>query len=201
MRPLKKKSIVYLGSAALLLLLVFGLYRHFLSGGKQTEYLTATVAKSDIQDTVLASGSLEALQQVSVGAQASGQVKSLKVSLGQEIKKGQLVAEIDSLTQQNALQNAESALTQVRAQLRSKQAALVQAQFNFTRQQRLLAGDAGSRENYETAQATLQSTEADIDSLMAQIQQAKITVSTATLNLGYTKIIAPMDGKVVSIVT
>ncbi|AIY40627.1 Macrolide-specific efflux protein MacA [Collimonas arenae] len=201
MRSLKKKSIVYLVSAALLLLFVFGLYRHFFSGGKETDYLTATVAKSDIQDTVLASGSLEALQQVSVGAQASGQVKSLRVSLGQDVKKGQLVAEIDSLTQQNALQNAESALTQVRAQLRSKQAALVQAQLNFTRQQRLLAGDAGSRENYETAQATLQSTQADIDSLNAQIEQAKITVSTAMLNLGYTKITAPMDGKVVSIVT
>lgn len=201
MRLLKKKSLVYLVSVGLLLLLAFGLYRHFFSGSKETQYLTAPVIVGDIQDTVLANGSLEALQQVNVGAQVSGQLKSLKVVLGQEVKKGQLVAEIDSLTQQNALQNAQAALNQVRAQLRSKQASLVQARLNFARQQRLLAGEAGSRESYETAEATLQSTLADIDSLNAQIEQAKITVSTAMLNLGYTKITAPMDGKVVSIVT
>jgi macrolide-specific efflux system membrane fusion protein len=201
MRLLKKKSLAYIVSVGLLLLLAFGLYHHFFSGSKETQYLTAPVTVGDIQDTVLANGSLEALQQVNVGAQVSGQLKSLKVVLGQEVKKGQLVAEIDSLTQQNALQNAQAALNQVRAQLRSKQASLVQARLNFARQQRLLAGEAGSRENYETAEATLQSTLADIDSLNAQIEQAKITVSTAMLNLGYTKITAPMDGKVVSIVT
>lgn len=182
-------------------MLAFGLYQHFFSGSKEPQYLTAPVTVGDIQDTVLANGSLEALQQVNVGAQVSGQLKSLKVVLGEEVKKGQLVAEIDSLTQQNALQNAQAALSQVRAQLRSKQASLVQARSNFARQQRLLAGEAGSRENFETAEATLQSTLADIDSLNAQIEQAKITVSTAMLNLGYTKITAPMDGKVVSIVT
>ncbi|AMP03802.1 efflux RND transporter periplasmic adaptor subunit [Collimonas pratensis] len=201
MRLLKKKSLVYFVSTGLLLLLAFGLYQHFFSGSKEPQYLTAPVTVGDIQDTVLANGSLEALQQVNVGAQVSGQLKSLKVVLGEEVKKGQLVAEIDSLTQQNALQNAQAALSQVRAQLRSKQASLVQARSNFARQQRLLAGEAGSRENFETAEATLQSTLADIDSLNAQIEQAKITVSTAMLNLGYTKITAPMDGKVVSIVT
>ncbi|HWW99721.1 efflux RND transporter periplasmic adaptor subunit [Collimonas sp.] len=201
MRLLKKNPLAYIISVGLLLLLAFGLYHYFFSASKEPQYLTAPVTVGDIQDTVLANGSLEALQQVNVGAQVSGQLKSLKVALGQEVKKGQLVAEIDSLTQQNALQNAQAALNQVRAQLRSKQASLVQARSGFARQQRLLAGDAGSRENYETAEATLQSTLADIDSLNAQIEQAKITVSTAMLNLGYTKITAPMDGKVVSIVT
>ncbi|PFH11259.1 macrolide-specific efflux system membrane fusion protein [Collimonas sp. PA-H2] len=201
MRLLKNKPLTYIVSAGLLLLLAFGLYRHFFSASKEPQYLTAPVTTGDIQDTVLASGSLEALQQVNVGAQVSGQLKSLKVMLGQEVKKGQLVAEIDSLTQQNALQNAQAGLNQVRAQLRSKQASLAQARLNFARQQRLLAGDAGSRESYESAQATLQTTLADIDALNAQIEQAKITVNTAMLNLGYTKITAPMDGKVVSIVT
>lgn len=198
---LNKKLITYLISAAALLLAAFALYRFPFPTNTDPEYLTATVTVTDIQDTVLASGSLEALQQVNVGAQVSGQLKSLKVVLGEEVKKGQLVAEIDSLTQQNALQNARSALTQVRAQLRAKQASLAQAQLNFKRQQRLLAGDASSRESYESAEATLQATLADIDALNAQIEQARITVSTALLNLGYTRIIAPMDGKVVSIVT
>ncbi|MFC5475006.1 efflux RND transporter periplasmic adaptor subunit [Paraherbaspirillum soli] len=201
MRISNKKFLIYLVSVTACLLAAFALYRFLFSTGNEPQNLTAPVAIADIQDTVLASGSLEALQQVNVGAQVSGQLKSLKVVLGQQVKKGQLVAEIDSLTQQNALQNAQSGLTQVLAQLRSKQAMLVQAQLNFKRQQRLLAGDAGSRENFESAEATLQATLADIDSLNAQIEQARITVSTAQLNLGYTKIIAPMDGEVVAIVT
>ncbi|MGS0742447.1 efflux RND transporter periplasmic adaptor subunit [Glaciimonas sp. GG7] len=201
MRLLNKKSIIYLVSAVLLLIALYFIYHFFFPAKKESHYITVPVTLSDIEDTVLASGTLEALKQVSVGAQVSGQLKSLKVVLGQEVKKGQLVAEIDSLAQQNALENAQSALIQVRAQYRSKQAALVQAQLNFQRQKRLLAGDASSRGDYEAADATLQSTLADIDSLNAQIEQAKITVSTAQLNLGYTKIIAPMNGKVVSIVT
>lgn len=176
-------------------------YEVFFLASPQVNYLTTPVTVADIQDTVLASGSLQARRQVEVGAQVSGQLKSLKVVLGQEVKKGQLVAEIDSLAQQNALKNAKAALTQVQAQLRSKQAALVQARLTLERQQTLLAGDADSRANYEAAEANFEGVSADIDSLHAQIEQARITMSTAMLNLSYTKIAAPMDGQVVAIVT
>ncbi|PUA20637.1 efflux RND transporter periplasmic adaptor subunit [Glaciimonas sp. PCH181] len=201
MRLPKKKFIVYFVSLVIALLIAFGLFRFFFPVKPELQYLTAPVAIADIQDTVLASGTLEAIRQVNVGAQVSGELKSLKVVLGQDVKKGQLVGEIDSLTQQNALENAQSALIQVRAQMRSKQASLVQLRLTFARKKSLLAGEAGSREDFESADAALQSGLADEDSLKAQIEQAKITVNTAQLNLGYTKIIAPMDGKVVAIVT
>jgi macrolide-specific efflux system membrane fusion protein len=71
-------------------------------------YLSATATVADIQDVVLASGTVKAYKQVSVGAQVSGQIKSLKVALGDRVKKGQLVAEIDSLTQANTLASASS---------------------------------------------------------------------------------------------
>jgi macrolide-specific efflux system membrane fusion protein len=163
-------------------------------------YLTAVASRADIQDTVLASGTVKAFQQVSVGAQASGQIKSLKVKLGDTVKKGQLIAEIDSLTQVNALRSQEYALDNLRAQLRSKQATLKQAQLTLTRQQQLLAGDASSRETFETAQTTLDTTRADIQSLEAQIAGGRISVNTAQVALGYTKISSPIDGQVVAIV-
>ncbi|MBC7489350.1 MAG: efflux RND transporter periplasmic adaptor subunit [Glaciimonas sp.] len=197
----KKKYFAYLVSTAIFLLIIFIIYCSFFTPSIAPQYLTAPVTISDIQDTVLASGTLEALQQVNVGAQVSGELTSLKVVLGQDVKKGQLVGEIDSLAQQNALENAYSALIQVRAQMRSKQASLVQLRLAFMRQKNLLAGEAGSRVDFESADAALQSGLADEDSLKAQIEQAKITVSTAQLNLGHTKIIAPMEGKVVAIVT
>ena len=163
--------------------------------------LTATARIADLEDSVLASGAIEAFEQVSVGAQVSGQLKTLKVALGDDVKKGQLVAEIDSLTQQNALRTAESELAKVEAQKRAKQALLRQYELAFERQKTMLAQDAGSRGDYEAAEATLTTTRAEIVALDAQIRQAAISVDTARVNLAYTQIASPIAGKVVAIVT
>lgn len=163
-------------------------------------YLSAIATMADIQDVVLASGTVKAYKQVSVGAQVSGQIKSLKVALGDHVKKGQLVAEIDSLPQANALASAEYALQGLQAQLRAKQATLKQAELAYARQQMMLAGDASSRENFESAEANLNATRADITGLEAQIKDGASKVDTARLNLGYTRITAPIDGEVVAIV-
>ena len=162
-------------------------------------YLTATVARRDITQSVLATGTVKAQAQVSVGAQVSGQIKSLKVAIGDRVTKGQIIAEIDSMTQQNELKQAEARLKDVTAQLQSKRASLRQAQLAFARRQLLLQQDAGSEEEFESAQATLRVTQADIVALDAQIQQAAVSVDTAKVNLGYTVITAPIDGVVIHV--
>lgn len=164
-------------------------------------YVTAAVSRGDVEKTVLASGKLEGFQQVSVGAQVSGQLKHLAVELGQNVKAGELIAEIDSLTQQNALRNAEAALTTARADLASQQATLAQAKANYERQKQLRAADASSRAEFEAAEQVFKVAEANIQSQKARIAQAEIATDTAKLNLGYTRIVAPMDGQVVAIVT
>jgi macrolide-specific efflux system membrane fusion protein len=161
----------------------------------------AEVSRADLEDSVLASGTIDAIERVSVGAQATGQLKSLKVELGDRVKKGQLVAEIDDLTQQNELRNAQAALQTRRAERAAKVATLKQAELAFKRQRQMLAADASSREAYETAEATLAVTRAEIASLDAQIAQAEIQVDTAQVNLGYTRIVSPIDGMVVAVVT
>ncbi|AHV92100.1 efflux RND transporter periplasmic adaptor subunit [Bordetella holmesii] len=170
-------------------------------GAAAPTFATATVKRGDLENSVLASGTLEAVRQVSVGAQVSGQLKSLKVKLGDEVKQGQLIAEIDDMTQQNELRNAQAALETRRAELRAKQATLKQAEQAYARQRKMLAADASSRESYESAEATLHVTRADIVVLQAQIAQAEIEVDKAKVNLGYTRIVSPMDGKVVAVVT
>ncbi len=164
-------------------------------------YVTAAVARGDIEQTVIATGTLEARNLVSVGAQVSGRVVSLKVDVGDTVTSGQLIAEIDSLPQQNSLRNAEAGLATSRAQRSARVAALKQAELVFKRQQEMIAADATSRAEFEAAEATLASTRADIAALDAQIEQGTIQVDTAKLNLGYTKILAPMDGTVVAVVT
>lgn len=199
--PQKRKWLKPLLGVALVGALAAGTMPLWLPAPQGPQFVTAKVARMDMEESVMASGTLEAVKQVSVGAQVSGQVKSLKVALGDKVTKGQLVAEIDSLTQQNDLHNAEAALENMRAQWLAKQATLKQADAAYQRQKRLRAQDAVSQESLQTAQATYEATKAEADALAAQIKEAEITVENAKINLAYTSITAPIDGTVVSIVT
>lgn len=165
------------------------------------EYMTVPVSRQDIRETVLATGSLEGRKQVNVGAQVSGQLKQLKVQLGDTVIQGQLLAEIDPVIQQNDLRDAQAALDNVLAQKQAKQALLKQYTANLRRQQTMRHQDASAEADLEQAIANEAQTRAELRALDAQIRQAHIKVDTATANLGYTRISAPMDGVVIAIVT
>lgn len=177
------------------------LFLYFRSqGGEETpRYITAVAQTRELEQTVLADGTIEAQKQVSVGAQVSGQIKALYVTLGDKVHKGQWVAEIDDLTQQNALRDAEAALKNIQAQRASKMAALHNNQLAYQRQQAIVARGVGVRADLDNAQATLIATRADINALDAQTVQAQIAVNTAQVNLGYTKITSPIDGTIVAL--
>ncbi|MBV5318657.1 MAG: efflux RND transporter periplasmic adaptor subunit, partial [Desulfobulbaceae bacterium] len=189
-----------LPAIALTIVAIAGSFWYFRSD-RRPAYMTASISRGDVEITVLASGTVESNNLVSVGAQVSGQLKVLKVALGDTVKVGQLVAEIDSLPQQNTLRNKTAALAAIRAQKQAKEASLRQAELAYKRQLQMLQGDAASRADFENAEATLNVTKAEIATLDAQIEQAKIAVDTAQLDLGYTKINSPIDGVVVAIVT
>ncbi|QHB31834.1 efflux RND transporter periplasmic adaptor subunit [Yersinia canariae] len=188
-----------IGLAVVLLVAGGILLFRFISPPEKLGFITAPAEIRTLEQTVLADGTIKAKKQVTVGAQVSGQIKALHVTLGQQIEKGQLVAEIDDLTQQNALKDAEEALKNVVAQRAAKVATQKNNQLTYQRQQQILAKGLGVRADFDSAKATLESTGAEIKALDAQIAQAEIAVSTAKLNLGYTKISSPITGTVVAI--
>ncbi|MBJ3783215.1 efflux RND transporter periplasmic adaptor subunit [Devosia sediminis] len=160
---------------------------------------TVSVGRGDIETTVLASGVLEASALVSVGAEVSGSIKAVHVTLGQAVKRGDLIAEIDSLNQENAVKSAEAALAGIEAQIRNQEANLVTAEASLVRQQQLSANSLVSQTALETAQAAVEQGKAQIDQLKAQLAQAELTVESAELNLSRTQIVAPADGTVVAL--
>ncbi|MBR8432997.1 MULTISPECIES: macrolide transporter subunit MacA [Burkholderia] len=168
---------------------------------KHPQYLSAPVTRGDLENAVLATGALQAFRQVDVGAQVSGQLKTLKVKLGDKVTKGQWLAEIDPVISENALRQARASEESLRAQQQSTAAQLTQAELAFRRQQAMLPDDATSRESFEAARAALDVQRATLASLAAQIRSARIQIETAQANLGYTRIVAPIDGEVVAIVT
>lgn len=168
---------------------------------EQPQYITAAVSRGDIENSVLATGVLEATKMVSVGAQVSGQVRKMYVELGDQVKQGQLIAQIDSVRQENDLKTAEASIKNQMAQLAVKQANLAKVEAEYKRQQAMYAQDATSRSELESALASYKTAQADIAAINAQIEQSRLTLATTREDLGYTRIVAPMDGTVVAIVT
>lgn len=184
----------------LALILVGALVRYFLIG-KPSTFLTVKVDRGNIENSVMTTGSLQAHQQVDVGAQISGQLKTLKVRLGDHVEKGQLLAIIDPLISQNALSAAKASLESLVAQHRAVSAGLAQADLAYRRQQKMLEQEATSLQEVEIAKAQLLVQRATLASFEGQIKQAKTQVDTAQVNLEFTKITAPMSGEVVAIIT
>ena len=99
---MKKKFLLFL----VLVLIITSLSYFSFKKKKNVQYLTETVRRGNIEKTVKAAGDITASLLVDVGVQVTGQVKKLHVRLGQQVKKGDLIAEIDSTTQKNELQIA-----------------------------------------------------------------------------------------------
>ena len=193
---MKKRFFILLG----LLVTAGAAYYFFSSNSKQeTTYLTESVTRGNVEKTVVASGSVESVNEVDVGAQASGKITKLYVKLGQEIKKGEMIADIDSTTQINTLNTKKAALVSYQAQLKAKRTAYDVALSSHNRLSKLYTQKATSLDSVNTAKSTLDNAKAEMEAIEANIKQAEIEVNTAETNVGYTKITAPMDGTVISV--
>mgnify|MGYP002713551406 CR=1 FL=1 len=180
---------------------------------KPTEpnYITAQVERSDIENSVMATGKVEGLNQVDVGAQVSGEVTKLYVDIGDTVSKGDPIAQIDPVTMRNQLttqqanlqqslanldstkatyQTRQAALAQAQADLASKQATLAQAQNEYRRMQGLMSSDAISRQELEQARTSVQTAQAAVDNAQqaiktaqANLQAGKADITTAEASI------------------
>ena len=192
-------------SKILIILLILGVGGYFVYDNffkikdEKVEFITKKAKKGSFSKKVDATGEIFATELVDVGAQVSGQIKKLYVKLGDQVKKGDMIASIDSSTQQNSIDNKEAQLAIYKAQLESAKVALNISKTQFDRENALFAKNATSKQEFESAKNTYSANSAKIKELEAQIKQTNIELSTAKINLGYTKITAPRDGTVVSV--
>lgn len=198
-KQMKKKWVKRFVWLLVVVVLAAVVWSLFFKPKDQMNFVTDDVRRSDIMQTVNATGEIAAAQLVDVGAQASGQIKKLYVKLGQQVKKGDLIADIDSTTQLNTLNTNKAKLDTYRAQLVSAQIALKMKQRAFDRERALMGQDATSKADFDNAQDNLAAARANVAELKSQIRQTQIAINTSEADLGYTRITAPMDGTVVSI--
>ncbi|MGM8886747.1 efflux RND transporter periplasmic adaptor subunit [Psychrobacter sp. 1U2] len=205
MRKITKKSAVKWGIIALVVFALIVLaYRTFKPKEESPNYITATAEIGDIENNVMASGKVKALNTVDVGAQVSGEVTRLYVEVGDEVKQGDLIAQIDQVTQKNNLSNEQASLEQSEAAIQSAQAELLsrqaslksayadlasrqsefkQAQSDFARLEGLVAINAISQQEYDTQATSVATAKAAVDNARAAIDTAKAAITTTQANI------------------
>jgi len=169
------------------------------AGSASSRYLTEPVAVGDVEKTVLSTGTLQPLDVVNVGAQATGQIQSLKVELGDNVKKGQLLGVIDPAIQENTLQNAQAALASQEGLKGVQVATAAKAELDLKRQDTLVKQGFSAKSAYDDAAAQAAIARANVESTTAQVNQAKLAVDKAKVDLDRTNVLAPIDGVVASI--
>ncbi|MDO9319403.1 MAG: efflux RND transporter periplasmic adaptor subunit [Gammaproteobacteria bacterium] len=199
--PGRKKRGKKWGLISVVLLAALGLY-FYLQDDEEAlvdQPLIATVTVGDIENTISSAGSLKPSIFVDVGAQVSGQLQKLHVEVGDKVEAGQLLAEIDARTQVSRVEASRAALAALEAQVSSRRASLDLSKANAQRQERLMAANATSQQDYDTATANLASAGANVTQLERQIQQSRSTLNSEETQLEFTRIYAPIAGTVVSI--
>jgi macrolide-specific efflux system membrane fusion protein len=197
--PARRRRLKFVVLFALLLLGLALFWRPLKSA--PPVYLSEMVGQGDIEDAVLASGVLQPIARVEVGAQVSGQLKSLKVKLGERVLKGQLLAEIDPSLALNDQKVAMTELGGLLAQRDGVAADLTQAQEEAGRQDVLRAGAASSDKEWRRAQTQLALRRSALAELDARIARSRLQIDRQRTELAYRRITAPMTGEVLTIDT
>jgi len=166
--------------------------------GPQIRYETVEARRGDIVAKVTATGTLSALVTVQVGSQVSGRILAIYVDYNSPVHKGELLAKIDPSLFQAAVGQAEANLTAARGNLVKARAAAVNADAQLARTQSLFQNALASKQDLDTAQANDKTAHADIQAAEGQVEQATAALRQTKTNLGYTNIVSPVDGTVIS---
>ncbi len=172
-----------------------------LSGKKKDttiNFTTEAVAPTNIENSVTATGTIEAVKTVTVGTQVSGIIKKLFVDYNSVVKKGQVIAELDKQNLQSQLNSAKAQLSQAQANLLSAQSDLAYQKANYQRNKTLYNKGLISANDYEQARLSWQTANATVAERRDAVAAAREEVSRAQTNLSYAVITSPIDGVVIS---
>ena len=151
--------------------------------GTTPSYRLGTVERGNVRQTVSATGTLGAVRTVEVGTQVSGQISALFVDFNSKVKKGQLIAKIDPILQEQAVRDAQAGVARA-------EAVVTQTRLEYERSKKLHEQQIATDAEFNVAQSNYSVAKANLTS-------ARISLQKARQNLSYTNIYSPIDGVVV----
>ena len=195
-RPSRRLTI-WIGIAAAAVLIGIGLY-YFLGRTAATGYVTAVVARGDLTVTVNATGTLQPQDEVDVGAEISGLIDKVNVDFNDRVKKGQVLAELDTDQLKAKLAQSRASLASAQANVKQFQATLVQTRAKASRTEELFKHNAIAQQDLETAQADLQRANANLQKANADASLAAAQLQADQTTLDKAIIRSPIDGVVLN---
>ena len=161
-------------------------------------YVTASTTTGDVAEKVQATGAVQPILQVNVGSQVNGRIAKVHVDFNSQVKKGDLLAEIDPIQYGAQTTQVNAQVSAQKAQLESAKANHAAAKLAFERTQRLFQQGLASKGELDTTQGQYEVTKAQISAAEAQIGAVQAQLAQSQTNVGWTKIYSPVDGVVVS---
>ena len=161
-------------------------------------YETTPLERCTITQVVEASGTINPVNTVSVGSVVSGLIESIYVDYNSQVKKGQLLAQIDPRNFQASVEQNTAQVQNAEANMAKIQAVTEMSRKTYVRYKNLYKKNFIAKSELDQAESDYLSNKAQIASAAAQISQARANLATAKTNLGYTKIIAPVDGTIIA---
>jgi HlyD family secretion protein len=191
------RGFVWAGAAAVVLTGV-GVWWWQAHPAAPVSYVTAPVERGEVARTVTASGTVNPVLTIVVGSYVSGVIRDITCDFNTEVRKGRVCATIDPRPYELTVEQDKAALETAKAQLVKDQASLAYADLTESRNARLLAQGWASPDAHDNALAQRDQAQAQLAVDRATIQQRQAALDEAQVNLGYTRIVSPVDGTVVS---
>jgi len=177
-----KKSLIYIGSAVVVLAAGFLIYKSVTKTKQTVSIETAKVERGTVSNTVTATGTLEAVKTVEVGTQVSGVIEKLFVDFNSQVKKGQLLAQLDETPLMAQLDQSKASVDQAEAQVKYQKA-------TYERYKALLAKKLIAQSDFDLA-------EFNYNNAVGSLNNAKSMYDKNKINLSYARIYSPIDGTV-----
>lgn len=193
---MKIKKRYFIAVIAVIGLSGIGIAHHLIKN--RITYETTPLERCTITQVVEASGTINPVNTVSVGSVVSGLIESIYVDYNSQVKKGQLLAQIDPRNFQASVEQNTAQVQNAEANMAKIQAVTEMSRKTYVRYKNLYKKNFIAKSELDQAESDYLSNKAQIASAAAQISQARANLATAKTNLGYTKIIAPVDGTIIA---
>ena len=191
---MKKKGLIILG----IIFIIIAVSALINMNVNKEQYKTRALKKRTIVQSVFASGTVNPVITVSIGSQVSGTIKELYVDFNSEVKKGQLLAQIDPALFEARVNESRASLNNAQANYERVKSVMENDLKTYNRYKALYERKFVAKSELDLAESTYKADVASLNAAKAQIAQAKATLDNNLTNLRYTRIISPVDGIVVS---
>ena len=192
---MKKKIFVTLG----VILVIFAGYSLFrASSNDKNKFVLVKLGRGNITEIVSASGIINPISNIDVGTQISGRIQKIYVDYNSLVKKGQLLAEIDPSAFESNVAKEKANLDVAKAQVMSAEASRDYYEKHLARIVKLNKQNYSADKELDQAQRDYDTAVANVALYKAQVEQAQAALDYNKIQLGYTKIVSPVDGIIVS---